>query len=381
VTVGGRRLTCVVGTRPQLIKAAAAWPDLRARHRPVLIDTGQHYDDGMAGAFFGELGLPAPAHQLGVGSGTHARQVAAMLDRLEPILIGQTPDAVVVFGDTNSTLAGALVAAKLDLPLAHVEAGLRSFDRGMPEEVNRVVVDHLSGLLLAPNVEAAGNLAAERIGAGRSSARVLVVGDLMQDLCAATVPAVRDEAAIRGGASEQIRALGLRTGQYVFATVHRAENREPAAIHAWTRILGELGQPVVLALHPGTRQALDKHGSVLPRRVHVVPPQGYRATLALELHAAAVVTDSGGVQREAAWLGTPCLVLRETTEWGGTLEAAGGRAALVGRDLDRALAAMARLAPPKRALAGAVARSATATVPPAGAGAAIAAAIGDWLGS
>ncbi len=383
------KLACIVGTRPQIIKAAALWPALRRDHDAVLIDTGQHYDEDMAGSFFDELSLPRPGHSLGVGSGSHAAQVAAMIGGLEPLLDGDRPDGVVVFGDTNSTLAAGLVATKMDLPLAHVEAGLRSFDRRMPEEINRVVVDHLAQLLLAPNENARANLRAEGIGPGLvgsgvgwpagSEVRVEVVGDLMQDLCAATVPRVRDQASIGTAAPALVAALGLRTGEYLFATVHRAENREPDALAGWVGVMGALGAPIVLSLHPGTRQALQSSGPVLPPNVRLVPPLGYRTTLALQLHAAAVVTDSGGVQREAAWLGTPALVLRETTEWVETLEERGGRSALVGRDAARALAAMERLAPAGTARESAISRAATAEVPPAGAAEAISASLGSWL--
>ena len=382
------KVCCVVGTRPQLLKVAAAWPALAERHEPILVDTGQHYDESMAGAFFGELGLPPPARQLAVGSGTHARQLAAMTDRLEPILLDEAPDGVVVFGDTNSTLAGALTAAKMDLPVAHVEAGLRSFDRAMPEEINRVVVDHLCGLLLAPNEEAAANLRAEGIGhapLGRARGpntpqQVLVVGDLMQDLAAATAPRVVDPRMIGEAAPEPVRALGLRPGEYVFATVHRAENRRPEAIAAWTHLLGELERPVVLALHPGTRHVLDEFGAAIAREVHLVPPLGYATTLALQLHAAAVATDSGGVQREAAWLGVPTLVLRETTEWPETLEERGGRAVLVGRDAARARDALDRLSPRAHAAAGADRRARSVAVRESGAAARIADALASWLG-
>jgi UDP-N-acetylglucosamine 2-epimerase len=383
------KLDCVVGTRPQIIKAAAVWPALHRVHHPRLIDTGQHYDEEMAGHFFGELRLPPPLHQLGVGSGTHARQVAAMMDRLEPVVMDDRPDAVVVFGDTNSTLAGALVAAKLSVPLAHVEAGLRSFDRRMPEEINRIVVDHLAGLLFAPNGNAAANLHAEGIGRESDArgapipdgteARVEVVGDLMQDLCAATLDAVLDPASIRAGAPPTVAALGLVPGEYLFATVHRAENRAPEALRGWLSVLGGLDRPVVLALHPGTHRAIDENACAVPGNVHVVPPQGYRTTLALQLHAGGVVTDSGGVQREAAWLGTPALVLRDTTEWPETLEASGGRSALVGRDLGRATAALARLAPISSARRDAAARARSARVDSSGAGEAIAESLGHWL--
>jgi len=383
------QLACVVGTRPQIIKAAAVWPALHRLHHPRLIDTGQHYDDEMAGHFFGELRLPPPSHQLGVGSGTHARQVAAMMDRLEPIVMDDRPDAVIVFGDTNSTLAGALVAAKLSVPLAHVEAGLRSFDRGMPEEVNRVVVDHLAGLLFAPNANAAANLQAEGIGResadrmagapGGTEVRVEVVGDLMQDLCAATLDAVLDPASVRGRAPATVAALGLEPGEYLFATVHRSENRAPEALRGWLAVLGGLDRPVVLALHPGTHRAMDENDCAIPGNVRVVPPQGYRTTLALQLHAGAVVTDSGGVQREAAWLGTPALILRETTEWPETLETSGGRSALVGRDLDRAASALARLAPISSARRDAAARARSTRVDSSGAAESIAVSLGRWL--
>jgi UDP-N-acetylglucosamine 2-epimerase len=312
-----------------------------------------------------------------------------MADRLEPILLDEAPRAVLVFGDTNSTLAGALTAAKMDTAVAHVEAGLRSFDRAMPEEVNRVVVDHLCGLLLAPNDEAAGNLRAEGIGraplgrAGGPNARqrVVVVGDVMQDLCAATAPGVADPASIAADAPEPVRRLGLRPGDYVFATVHRAENRHRESLPRWTSLLGALERTVVLALHPGTKHVLDEFGATIPPNVHLVPPVGYRTTLALQLHAAAVATDSGGVQREAAWLGVPTLVLRETTEWPETLTERGGRAVLVGRDATRARDALERLAPTASARHDAEQRAAWVAVARAGAADAIAAAIDEWVGS
>ncbi len=383
------RLACVVGTRPQIIKAAAAWPALKRSHAPVLIDTGQHYDDEMAGHFFGELHLPPPGHQLGVGSGSHARQVASMIERLEPVLLDEDPEAVLVFGDTNSTLAGALVASKLDVPLVHVEAGLRSFDRRMPEEVHRVVVDHLAQLLFCPTINARANLWAEGIGTGLSTpglggpagseVRVEVVGDLMRDLCAATLAEVRDPASIAGQAPDVVSSLGLRPGAYLFATVHRAENRPHDALVEWLDLLARLDRPVVLALHPGTRRAIESETLPMPANVHPIPPQGYRTTLALQLHAAAVVTDSGGVQREASWLGVPALVLRETTEWPETLEKSGGCSALVGRDAQRALDALGRLAQAAKAPRDAEKRAATAELSPAGAADAIAASLATWL--
>jgi UDP-N-acetylglucosamine 2-epimerase len=375
------RIVSVVGTRPQLIKAAALQPTLRARHTEVFVDTGQHWDEAMAGAFFGELGLARPDHSLGIGGGGHADQTGRMLVALEPVLVAERPDAVLVYGDTNSTLAGALAAAKLGIPVAHVEAGLRSFDRRMPEELNRVVVDHLSSWCFAPTPTAVDNLAAEGITSG-----VTLVGDLMEDLVAGAVGDVRDGGMRDGDASlarigERL-GLGseaLRPGGYVLATVHRAENREPEAMAAWVAILGDAatGRPVVLALHPGTRDALAAAGLALPRGVHAVPPQGYRTTLALELHAAAVITDSGGVQREAAWLGVPCLVVRGATEWLEAVASSEGRMVVVGLDRDRATDELRRLAPPAAAADLARERAAGLILRPVGAAEAIVAALGS----
>jgi UDP-N-acetylglucosamine 2-epimerase len=335
------RIVTVVGTRPQLIKAAALSPVLRQRHEEVLVDTGQHYDEVMAGTFFRELGLARPDVSLDAGSGSHAAQTAAMLAGVEPVLLEQRPDAVMVYGDTNSTLAGALAAAKLGIPVAHVEAGLRSFDRAMPEEINRVVVDHLATWCFAPTEAAVDHLAAEGIRAG-----VHLVGDLMQDLAARVSREVADPAVLAG--LDPDLAARLIPGGYLFATVHRAENRDPAAMAAWSGLLAVIAtpeRPVLLALHPGTRAALDAAAIRLDAAVLVVPPQGYRTSLALQLHAAAVLTDSGGVQREAAWLGTPCLVLRERTEWPEATRGDAALSVLVGRDAGLAARVLARLAP------------------------------------
>jgi UDP-GlcNAc3NAcA epimerase len=370
------RIVSVVGTRPQLIKAAALSPLLRARHEEILVDTGQHYDDEMAGSFYRELGLAAPDHELGVGGGTHAEQTAAMMLALEPIINDPRPDAVLIYGDTNSTLVGALVAAKLDLPVAHVEAGLRSFDRRMPEEINRVVADHLSRWLFAPTLTAVENLRAEGITNG-----VVLVGDLMQDLAARVgreVTATDALDAVSRRLAETTQGLDLRPGSYLFATVHRAENREPEALRSWAALLGRVARedrPVILAIHPGTRLALEREGVILAPEVRLVDPQGYRTSLTLQLHAAAVITDSGGVQREAAWLGVPCLVLRGTTEWVEAVANSGGRMVVVGLDSDKAEAALADLAPPDRAAGLARERAATFDLEPAGAADAIVAAL------
>jgi len=365
------RIVSVVGTRPQLIKAAALQPVLRRHNSDVFVDTGQHYDDAMAGSFFGELGLARPDHSLGIGGGGHGDQTGRMLIALEPLLRDAAPDAVLVYGDTNSTLAGALTAAKLGIPVAHVEAGLRNFDRRMAEELNRVVADHLSRWLFAPTPAAMANLAAEGINSG-----VLEVGDLMLDLAARVSGEIRDPAVL-GPISERL-GVPLAPGRFLFATVHRAENREPAAMASWSALLGAAaapGRPVVLALHPGTRVSLDEAGVVLPAGVVVVEPQGYRTSLALQLHAAAVLTDSGGVQRESAWLRVPCVVLRTTTEWVETVGGADSSAVLVGLDREAALRELSARAPVERTVEQAVERAATLRLAGSGAAELIAAAL------
>lgn len=365
------KIVSVVGTRPQLIKAAALQPALRARHVEVFVDTGQHWDDAMAGDFFGELGLARPDHSLGAGGGTHTAQTAAMLLGLEPILVAERPDVVLVFGDTNSTLAGALTAAKLGIPVAHVEAGLRSFDRRMPEELNRVVADHLATWSFAPTQTAVENLRAEGITRG-----VVLVGDLMQDLAARVSAEVRDPVILEAIGSRIGRRLEL--GRYLFATVHRQENRAPAAMAAWAAILADAAtpeRPVILALHPGTRVAMNDAGVACGPNVAILEPQGYRTSLALQLHSAAVLTDSGGVQREAAWLGVPCLVLRGTTEWAEAVAGSMGRMVVVGLDGARAASELARLAPADAAEPLARDRASSLDLRPAGAADGIVAAL------
>jgi UDP-N-acetylglucosamine 2-epimerase len=326
----------------------------------------------MAGDFFAELGLPKPDHALGIGGGTSAEQVGRMLPAIANILAGERPDAVLVYGDTNSTLSGALAAVTAGVPVAHVEAGLRSFDRRMPEETNRILTDHVSRWLFAPTPMAVANLAAEGIRDG-----VVLTGDVMQDLAARVSGEVRNAATALPPIAERL-GLKLAPGDYLFATIHRSENRSPEAVRAWAAILAAAARPdrpVILALHPGTRAALEASGVTLPPEVCVVPPQGYRSTLALQLHAAAVLTDSGGVQRESAWLGIPCLVLRGSTEWVEAVEASGGAMVVVGLDLARAVAELERLAPVESSGRIAEARAASPPLQPAGAAEAIVAAL------
>ena len=367
----------VVGTRPQLIKAAALQPTLRSRHDEVFVDTGQHWDDDMAGTFFRELGLQRPDHSLGAGGGSHAEQTAAMLRGLEPILVAERPDVVLVYGDTNSTLAGGLTAAKLGLPVGHIEAGLRSFDRAMPEELNRVLVDHLARWLFAPTPAAVANLHAEGIDEG-----VIPTGDLMRDLAAARLPTIRDPgvlARIEAALGPTVKAGTLAPGRYLFATIHRQENRTADALRAWAALLAAVARPdrpVVLPLHPGTRAALARERVELGPSVVVIDPCGYRTSLALQLHAAAVLTDSGGVQREASWLGTPCLVLRRSTEWTDAVETSSGRMVLVGLDAAAAAARLAELAPLGGAEVAARERAAAVSIESSGSAMAISEALG-----
>jgi UDP-GlcNAc3NAcA epimerase len=366
------RILSVVGTRPQLIKAAALFPVLRSRHEEVFVDTGQHWDDAMSGDFFTELGLPKPDHVLGIGGGTAAEQVGRMLPAIATVLAAERPNAVLVYGDTNSTLSGALAAVTTGIPVAHVEAGLRSFDRRMPEETNRILTDHVSRWLFAPTPMAVANLSAEGIREG-----VVLTGDVMQDLAARVAGEICDGDEALPPIAERL-GLDLTPGRFLFATIHRAENRTAEAIRAWAAILSAAARPdrpVVLALHPGTRTALKSSGVLLPQEVCVVGPQGYRSTLALQMYAAAVLTDSGGVQRESAWLGVPCLVLRGSTEWVEAVEASGGAMVVVGLERERAAAELERLAPAGSGSELARARIASLALQPAGAAAAIVAAL------
>lgn len=310
---------------------AAVSSRLRARHREVLLHTGQHYDPLMSEIFFRELDLPAPDIELGVGSGTHAEQTAAMLIGIESAVANTRPEAVLVYGDTNSTLAGALAAAKMHVPIAHVEAGLRSFNRRMPEELNRVITDSLSTLLLCPSNVAVDNLAREGIRRG-----VHMVGDVMADVLTRFSDGANDPATLS--------QFGVSPGSYVLATVHRAENTDdPARLAAIREALEASPHRVIFPVHPRTRAAMAASGRAPAASVSMIEPLGYPSMMALVRNARAVLTDSGGLQKEAYWLGVPCITLRDETEWVETVSA--GWNTLTGADRRRigdALAAVAR---------------------------------------
>jgi UDP-N-acetylglucosamine 2-epimerase len=309
------RVVTILGARPQFIKAAPVSKALRnAGHEEILVHTGQHYDYGMSQVFFEELNLPTPNVNLGVGSGSHAHQTAQMLVGLENVLIAEKPDWVVVYGDTNSTLAGALAASKSRFPLAHVEAGLRSFNREMPEEHNRVLTDHCSDLLLCPTKTAVANLSWEGITKG-----VTLVGDPMYD-------AVLQFAEIARKRSTVLRDLNLKSKEYLLATVHRPYNSdEPAKLRNILSALVESGEPVIFPVHPRTRERLAELNG--PHRwggstdnVKLIDPVGYLDMLVLQENARAILTDSGGMQKEAYFFGIPCVTLRPETEWVETVE-------------------------------------------------------------
>ena len=333
------RIVTVIGNRPQFVKAAAVSRLLRERHDELLVHTGQHYDDELSRIFFEELGVPAPDRELNAGGGSAAEQTARMLAGLEPVLAELEPGLVLVYGDTNSTLAGALAAAQARIPVGHVEAGMRSFDRAMPEELNRVLTDHAADLLLCSTETAMANLAREGL-----RERAHLVGDVMADVSLA----FRDIAAER---SRILAERGLEPGGYLAVTAHRAGNvDDPERLRLLVELLESLPGRVVLPLHPRTRARLEAAGLLerLERAegLDLAPPVGYLDFLELVRNARAVLTDSGGVQKEAYLLGVPCVTLRDTTEWVETVEA--GWNVLVDLDREAALAALEREPPAER---------------------------------
>lgn len=330
------RVLSVVGARPQFVKAALLSAELARRGiEEILVHTGQHYDREMSEVFFDELKLPAPAHHLGVGGGGHGAQTGEMLRRLEPVIQEEAPDWVLVYGDTNSTLAGALAAAKLHVPVAHVEAGLRSFNRAMPEEINRIVADHVADLLLVPNEHSAKQLETEGITRG-----VRVVGDLMVDLALQIASGLPERPSI-------LDRFGLQSRTYAVATIHRASNTDEAP--TFRRLIAGLRaveRPIVFPVHPRTRELAQREGVGQGDNITLCEPLPYAQMLALLAHASVVFTDSGGLQKEAFVVKAPCVTLREETEWLDTLE--DGWNVLAGSDPQKIVQASRRPVPAKQ---------------------------------
>jgi UDP-GlcNAc3NAcA epimerase len=306
------KIATIIGARPQFIKAAtvsraiANLPGVAE----ILVHTGQHYDANMSDIFFEQMAIPRPDYHLGIGGGLHGAMTGRQLEKIEEVLVAESPDWVLVYGDTNSTLAGALAAAKLHIPVAHVEAGLRSFNRRMPEEINRVLTDHVAALLFAPTRTGEKNLLAE----GVDASRIRVVGDVMYDAAL-----FYKDRAVKPGWFD---SLGIPAGGFVLGTIHRAENTDDAQRLADIfQGLADSGQPVVLPLHPRTRAKASAMGLVAASNIVLAEPVGYLEMVWLEMNCRAIATDSGGVQKEAYFHGKPCVTLRDETEWVELVEA------------------------------------------------------------
>jgi len=312
-------IASIVGARPQFVKAASVSRALAADFKEVLIHTGQHYDYGMSEVFFKEMEMRAPDFNLGIGGGSQGEQTGRMLLELEKVFGSVKPDCVLVYGDTNSTLAAALAAAKMRIPLAHVEAGLRSYNRAMPEEINRVLTDHVSNILFCPTDTAVENLKKEGI-----TSDVYRVGDVMYDALLHNLEMAR-------GRSKILKQLDLKKGQYALATVHRAANTDDRGrMHSIFQAFSSLSTQVVFPLHPRTRKMIGEWNLTVNSNVKIVEPVGPLDMLSLEENANCILTDSGGVQKEAYLLGVRCLTLREETEWVETVDAGWNK--LVGVD-------------------------------------------------
>lgn len=327
-----KKIVTVIGARPQFIKAAPLSKVIRLYYEEKIIHTGQHYDKNMSDIFFKELNIPAPDYNLGVQASGHGEQTGLMMIKIEKILIHEQPDAVLVYGDTNSTLAGALAAAKLHIPVIHVEAGLRSFNISMPEEINRVVVDHLSHLLFCPTSNAVDQLKKENI-----HDRVFETGDIMYD---AVLTHIQQ-------ADQQTKSVPELPEDYLLVTVHRAENTDsPEKMKNIIDALSNIKQPKVWPMHPRTKKALETFQidvSAIPN-VIILPPVGYLTMLNIEKQAEKIITDSGGVQKEAYFLNVPCITLRNETEWPETLVNEANL--LVGTDSHKIIEAVNRLVTP-----------------------------------
>ncbi|AYD39336.1 UDP-N-acetylglucosamine 2-epimerase (non-hydrolyzing) [Clostridium fermenticellae] len=297
------RVSTILGARPQFIKAAVVSKKIREKNKEIIIHTGQHYDDNMSKIFFDELEIPKPDYNLNIGSGYHGFQTGNMLIKIEDILLKEKPDIVLVYGDTNSTIAGALAASKLLIPIAHIEAGLRSFNKNMPEEQNRILTDHISDYLFAPTETSEINLKKEGI-----SRNVFKIGDVMYD-------GILHFSKLASVKSMIISRLNIRD-KYILATIHRAENtNDISKLKNIVQALNESGKRIILPLHPRTQKYISQYNLKISSNVSIIHPIGYLDMLMLEKNAEKILTDSGGVQKEAFFLGKPCITLREETEW------------------------------------------------------------------
>ncbi|MEQ8197847.1 MAG: UDP-N-acetylglucosamine 2-epimerase (non-hydrolyzing) [Clostridiaceae bacterium] len=326
------KILTIVGARPQFIKAAAVSKVLRKKHEEKIIHTGQHYDKNMSEVFFEELDIPFPDYNLSIGSGGHGFQTGNMLIKLEEIYLKEKPDMILVYGDTNSTLAGALCASKMLIPVAHVEAGLRSFNMAMPEEQNRILTDHVSKYLFAPTDTAVKNLNNEGL-----ADNVYNVGDVMFD-------AVLHFREIAKNKSELYKKLMDQKGQFILTTIHRAENTDNIQrLKNIIEALNQSGERIILPLHPRTQKYIKEYDLKLNSNIEIIEPVGYLDMLGLEMLAKKIVTDSGGVQKEAYFMDKPCITMRDETEWVETVEQ--GWNCVVGTDKNKILDAIVNFNP------------------------------------
>jgi len=326
------KVVSIVGARPQFIKAAVLSRELRKEHTEILVHTGQHYDQNMSDIFFKELGIPDPEYHLGIGSGSHGKQTGAMLAGIEEILINEKPEWVIVYGDTNSTLAGALAAVKMHIKVAHVEAGLRSFNQLMPEEINRVLTDHVSNLLFCPTKTAMVNLKSEGIIKGAH-----LIGDVMYEALTWAVEHGKESTAVQ-------EELGLQPKKFLLATIHRAENTDnPERLKRILCAFNQVDEIIIWPVHPRTEKKLEELDWQPSSNIHLIKPIGYLEMIKLEKNARIILTDSGGIQKEAYWLGVPCVTLRDETEWIETINS--GWNQLAGTDTQSILKAIQTINP------------------------------------
>lgn len=328
------KVVTIIGARPQFIKAAPVSRALRKNAVEILVHTGQHYDKSMSDIFFQELNIPKPDYNLNVGSGSHGRQTGLMLAGIEEVLISEKPDWILLYGDTNSTLAGALAAAKLHIRIAHVEAGLRSYNRLMPEEINRIMADHLSDILFCPSQTAVDNLQKEGIIQG-----IHLIGDVMAD-------SVKLAEEMADTHLQILPQFGLTAGQYLLATIHRPENTDrPGCLMNILNAFNRIDEKIIFPVHPRTRKAIGQFDWVPLPHISLIEPVGYLDMIALEKSARMILTDSGGIQKEAYWLGVPCITLRKETEWVETIAA--GWNVLTGADEEKIINAARSFCCPK----------------------------------